>query len=187
MAKQKKNVVIYRLSSKTGDLLVFRQINKKTIILKNLQRSVKPSKKQIAHQQQFKQATIYAKMILTDPEICELYTEAAKERKGITAYNIAVADFFNAPNIESVDLSTYTGTTGDKIRVVATDDFAVKSVHVQISYADGSLIEEGEAVNTDKNLWIYTATTENKELTGNKIIVTAYDIPGNQDTKELSL
>ncbi|MDR0603005.1 MAG: hypothetical protein LBG80_01710, partial [Bacteroidales bacterium] len=71
--------------------------------------------------------------------------------------------------------------------IIATDDFAVKSVHVQITYVDGTLIEEGEAVNKVKNLWIYTATTNNRELTGNSIVITAYDLPGNLATEELNL
>jgi hypothetical protein len=86
---------------------------------------------------------------------------AAKERKGITAYNIIVDDFLNAPNIESVDLSTYMGATRNKFHIVATNDFAVKSAHVQISYANDFLIEKNEAV-TAKNLWVYTATADNK-------------------------
>jgi hypothetical protein len=187
MAKQKNNIITHGLSGKVGDLLIFRQKDGKTIVAKIPKKKVKPSKKQLAHQKRFQQATIYAQISATDEVRAKLYAEAAKKRAGLTAYNIAVADYLNAPNIKNVDLSTYTGTIGDKIYIVATDDFAVKSVHVRISYTDDSLIEEGEAVNTATNLWTYTATTNNKELTGNKIVVTAYDIPGNQDTEEVIL
>jgi hypothetical protein len=65
-----------------------------------------------------------------------------RKKKGIAAYNIAVDDFLNAPNIESVDSSTYMDTTRDKFHIVATNAFAVKSAHVQISYANDFLIEK---------------------------------------------
>lgn len=56
--------------------------------------------------------------------------------------NVAVADFFNAPNIQEIDVSAYTGQIGSVIRVRATDDFNVNDVFVHITNADGSLVEE---------------------------------------------
>jgi hypothetical protein len=86
-----------------------------------------------------------------------------------------------------VDFSAYTGAAGDEIRIIASDDFMVKSVYVQINDADGAPIEEGEAVNKAGSLWIYTATQNNNSLTGNKIVISASDLPGNITTEEKSL
>ena len=76
------------------------------------------------------------------------------------------------------------GVVGDPIRVNASDDFAVKSVTVGIVNAEGETVEEGEAVHQVGTLWIYTATTEVNDLAGNKIIVSAFDVPGNVTREE---
>ena len=89
-----------------------------------------------------------------------------------------VADYMHAPSIELVDISVYTGKVGDFIHVTATDDHAVKSVHVKIENGDGSLVEESDAVQqADPNQWRYTATVRNATLAGDKITVTATDTP----------
>jgi hypothetical protein len=187
MAKSKNNVVTYGLSGKVGDLLIFRQKDGKTIVAKVAEPSKTASDKQKETRKRFQQATIYAKAATVMPETKDLYVEAAKKKKGQTAYNVAVADFFNAPDINTVDVSDYAGEEGDTIRVIASDDFAVKSVQVQISNADGSLVEEGEATHSVGNLWIYTATQRNESLDGDRIVITASDLPGNSTTEERSL
>jgi hypothetical protein len=182
MAKSQNNVITHGLSGKIADLLIFRQRDGQTIVSKVPQQKSTASEKQVKHRKHFQQATIYAKIALSTPGIQELYAVEAKKQKGMTAYNVAVADFFNAPDIETVDLSAYTGIIGDEIRIVASDDFAVKSVRVQISNADGSLVEEGYAVNNIGNLWIYTATANNESLDGDRIAVSVSDMPGNIST-----
>jgi hypothetical protein len=187
MAKSQKNVVTYGLSGKIGDVLVFSQRNGRTIVSKIPQSPTNASAKQKGQRKRFQQATIYAKVALEDKPTKERYDAAAKKKKNLTAYNVAVADFFNAPDIHSVDLSAYTGAAGDTIRMIVSDDFAVKSVQVCILNADGSLVEEGFAVNSAGTIWIYTATQNNESLDGDKIIITASDLPGNRTTEEQSL
>lgn len=110
---------------------------------------------------------------------------AAAAKPGQSAYNVAVADFFRAPDIEEVDLTAYGGQVGDVIRIKATDDFKVQQVSVRIKNADASLIEEGQAVaDPDGRSWIYTATAVNESLTGDKITVTATDRPQNVSREE---
>ncbi|MDR1198508.1 MAG: hypothetical protein LBK94_05790 [Prevotellaceae bacterium] len=187
MAKSKNNVITYGLSGKIGDLLVFRQVDGKTIVSKIPEQPKTVSEKQKANRGRFQQAVIYAKIAIEAAETKDLYAEQAKKKKGITAYNIAVADFFNAPDIDTVDLSAYAGAAGDVIRIIVSDDFAVKSVHVKISNADGSLVEEGYAVRGAGNLWIYTAVQNNDSLDGDRILITASDLPGNTVSEERSL
>ncbi|MDR1879169.1 MAG: hypothetical protein LBQ64_06365 [Bacteroidales bacterium] len=182
MAKQKGNVVTYGLSGKIGDLLVFRQRDGKTIVSKIPKAPKTESENQKKHRKRFQQAVIYAKAATSTPEGKALYGAAKKCR---TPFNTAVSDFFNTPKIENIDLYAYTGTVGDKIRIMATDDFAVKSVHVQINNADGSLVEEGEAVpDVTGQLWTYTTTQNNDNLNGDKIVVSACDHPGNITKEE---
>jgi hypothetical protein len=187
MAKSKGNVITFGLSGKVGDLLVFRQRDGQTIVAKLAESPKKSSEKQKEHRKLFQRATIYAKAAVEDPQLKGLYDAAAKKKKGITAYNVAVADFCHAPDIETVDLSDYTGMTGDEIRIIASDDFAVKSVHVSIKDVDGSTVEEGYASHGLGNLWTYIATQNNECLDGDKIVITASDIPGNITVEEETL
>ena len=108
----------------------------------------------------------------------EAYDKSAK--KGQNGYNVAVADFFYAPDIHNVDVSDYTGQPGDIIRIQVTDNFMVKEVKVTITNADGSLVEEGNATpDAIGYQWMYTATTANNSLDGDKIEITVSDLPGN--------
>lgn len=185
MAKSTNNVLTYGLSGKVGDLLVFRQVDGKTIVSKVPEQPKTASEKQLAHRKRFQKAVIYAKAAVAAEETGELYKAAAK--KGKLPFNVAVADFLNAPDVQLIDLSGYAGNAGDKITMTITDDFAVQTVHVRISNADGSLVEEGAAVKSAGDVWIYTATQNNENLEGDKIVVTASDIPGNITQEEQQL
>lgn len=85
-----------------------------------------------------------------------------------------------APKIKEVDLNNYTGQPGSTIRIRAIDDFKVKSVSVTITNDDGSLVEKGNAAISSNGVdWIFTATANNANLSGDKIVIRASDIPGN--------
>jgi hypothetical protein len=187
MAKSKGNVITYGLSGKVGDLLIFRRRNGETIVAKLPEYNDNPSEEQKETRRRFKRATTYAKTALNDPQIREQYESAANKKKGITAYNVAIADFFNKPEIEEINLEGYSGVAGDEIRIIASDDFTVKSVHVEISNADGETVEKGYAVNTTGNLWIYVATQNNCDIEENKFVVSVSDMPGNITVEEVSL
>jgi hypothetical protein len=184
MAKSKNNVVTYGLSGKIGDLLVFRQRDGQTIVSKIPQQSGKASAKQKAQRKRFQQAVIYAKTAVDSSETGDLYKAAAK--KGKTPINVAVADFFNAPDIEHVDLSEYTGNAGDRIIVTASDDFMVKSVKIKI-INDSGVLEDGEAAQAAGLQWVYTATQENSSMESTKIVISVSDLPGNVTEEELIL
>jgi hypothetical protein len=188
MAKQTGNVVTYGLSGKIGDLLVFRRRGGKTIVSKVPESSKKPlTAKQIAHQQKFRQASLYAKGAVKEEGLVEVY-EAVAGKKKRTPFVVAVADFLNAPEIKNIDLSKYAGNTGDIIRIKVVDDVIVKSVHVSIVNLDGSIVEEGDAVaDASSHVWTYTATQENECLEGDKITVTISDLPENtvEETVEM--
>jgi hypothetical protein len=93
-----------------------------------------------------------------------------------------------APDIDSINLSGYTGRVGEKITIVATADFKVTSVTVNISNSDGILVEAGAAVLSSNGLyWVYTTTAVNASLAGDKITVEATDLPGNVTEKQTIL
>jgi hypothetical protein len=186
MAKSKNNVVTFGLSGKIGDLLIFSQRGGKTIVSKITQRVDNPSEKQKEQRRKFQQAVIYGRIALADPDAKAAYQASAP--KGQTAYNVAIADMFRAPDIETIDFSGYTGKAGDTVRIVVKDDFLVKEVRLSIVNDDGTLVEEGNAASDPSgHVWIYTATQTNANLSGDKITVTVSDLPGNQTQEEQTL
>ena len=60
------------------------------------------------------------------------------------------------------------------------DDFAVASVYVKIENSDGSIADEGYAEpGLFRTEWTFSASQDNPVLKGDKITVTASDLPGN--------
>jgi hypothetical protein len=142
-----------------------------------------PSEARKAVQRKFQRGIIYGKSAISDPATKALY--AAKATGGRSAFNVAIADYFNAPQIEAIKMENYSGVIGSTIAITATDDFAISSVHVKIENMDGSIVEEGEAVPGGSEMdWVYTATVTNENLDGDKITVTAFDMPGNASQQE---
>ena len=185
MAKSINNIVTEGLSGRIGKQIVFSQRNGETIVSKFPVRTKKPTAKQLA--QQFSNAITYGKKALQDNALKEAYTTEALKRKGVTAYNLAVADFLKAPVIETVDVSAYKGlASGEKIAIAVTDNFKVTSVKVAIVGSDESTVEQGEAT-LKEGKWIYSTTATNTSLSGDKVVVTATDRPGNKTVKETNL
>jgi hypothetical protein len=54
----------------------------------------------------------------------------------------------------------------------------VKTVRVKIARADGTMVEQGEAVQ-GQLYWEYSCTVNNASFSGCIITVIAYDLPGN--------
>ena len=178
MAKQSNNVVTHGLSGKIGDLLVFRQRTGKTVVSKVPQKRKSDTENQKEHRRKFQRAVLYAQSVLADPETGAAYNQAAK--RGLSGYNVAVADFFHAPDIQHIDVSGYTGQPSDTIRIQVTDNFLVREVKVSITNSDGTLVEEGAATpDAIGYTWTYTATQNNENLEGDRIEITASDLPGN--------
>ena len=145
----------------------------------NAEETKAPSASQKAQQERFIRASAYAKNALQDPSLKEDYTAEAKKRRNVSAYNMAMTDYLRAPKIAHIDHSGYTGSaTGEKIMIEAGDAFKVVAVKVRIEDHDATLVQ---------GKWVYTTTVTNPSLTGDKIIVTATDRPGNNSKKEESL
>ena len=188
MAKVKNNIVTQGLSGMLGGQLVFRQTSRGTEVSVAPQAPTgPPSAGQVAHQNRFQQAVIYARGQAQDPAVQVKYAEEAKTQH-LSVFNVILRDFMQAPNIADVDLSQYRGKVGDLIAIRATDDHAVRSVHVKIENSDGSLVEEGDAQQqADPNEWLYAATAKNASLAGDKITVSATDNPGHSVSKTRTL
>jgi hypothetical protein len=184
MAILGKNVVTTRLRGKVGDLLVFRRRGDKTYVStapEEKDRVLSPAQKE--HAKRFQEAIIYGKGAIADPALKDAYKQEAVGNQ--TAFNVAVADFLHAPQIDEVDVSKYAGKIGNSIRIRATDDFKVAQVSIAIYNSDNTLVEEGLALQQGNQLdWIYTITVDNGDLQGDKIVIKATDLPGNLTQSE---
>ena len=190
MAKVKLNPVLEQIHGKIGDL-VFKYYGDEMIVGRKPDRTgILPTEAQLEHQERFRQAVLYGRLVMADPVKKADYGKAAKI-KGKPLFSLTVADFFNAPIVDEVDLSNYSGAAGDPIVVRAHDDFKVSSLLVVISDINGGEIESGQAEETPLNggRWVYTAT--NIVAQGNivRIAVTVSDQPGGigEATAEKSL
>ena len=189
MAKIIDNLVTEGLSGKLGKRLVFRKGKGGNTIL-----STRPvfsadrqfNVSQLAQQEAFKQAIVYAKVAKNQPLYITLAKGTAK-----TAYNIAVEDWFGEPQVLSIDITGWTGQIGQEIRVRAQDNIKVSSVHVVIRADNNTTtpLEEGDAVpsEVDGLLWIYTTKTVIAQTPATHLDAYAYDLAGNFGASALEL
>jgi hypothetical protein len=186
MAKSKDNVVMHGASGIIGDLLLFSQRYGKTIIGKIPKRGGDPSPDQQAARERFLAAIRFAKRAMADPEIKKLYEPRAEGDN--KPFNLAVADFLKPPVVADIIVDTYTGAVGSLLQLLVTDDTVVKTVEVTITAANGTLLEQGVALQDQAEpnspIWIYTATALNNPVAGSKVTVVAKDLPGNTVTSE---
>jgi hypothetical protein len=186
MAVSKKNIIIEGLSGKIGNLVFRRRKTdgKVFVAVPPSPHRTAPTGEKKRMNDKFKRAVLYGKSVIANPATKALYAQSISG--GQTAFNLAVADFLNAPVIEEIDVSSYTGKAGSVIRIKATDNFKVASVLVKIADADGTQIEVGEAVmdKGDELYWHYIAAEDNNRVVGSRVIVTASDMPRNETVQE---
>jgi hypothetical protein len=180
MAKLELNALMNALHGTVGDLVLVRE--GENIYVRRRSESTPPrTQSQVAHNSRFALASRWARMILADPAVKADYQRRC--RGHLTAHNLALSDFMHGPVIQSLGLDGYGGKPGDVIRVVATDDFRVVRVPVQIRTLDGEVLEQGEAERTEtESDWLYHSQAAIPAATTVLIEVTALDLPGNQRT-----
>ena len=162
-----------------GGSLVFRQRGDQTIVATAPVRDGEISPAQAATRSRFLLGVQYAKGQLQDPATRAAY-KAVVNGRITSAYTAAMRDFLQAPEVQAVDASNYTGAIGSELRITAFDDFEVVAVTVRIERSTGTLVETGSAVRqANGTLWLYTATATNGTPAGSRVIVTATDRPGN--------
>jgi len=187
MSQVKDNAIITGLSGKLGEQIVLRHWNGATFLSKAPVKNHSLLKKEMYEKNRllFKEAVGYAKNAIKDPGMKQDYQSKCSVRQN--AFTRAVQDFLNAPHIGEIELSNYTGDTGSFIRIYATDDFRVKEVRVQIEDKQGKRIEAGFADREgDTDWWRYFISVQNPFPEGCKVIVSAYDLPGNEAVKEIT-
>jgi hypothetical protein len=145
-----------------------------------------PAGVQLETQNRFKLAAAFAREMMANPALREAYRRTALASGQRSAYLAAVTDYFNPPEILGLGLEDYHGAVGDKIRVRVDIREEVRSAHVVLKQADGTVLESGPAVFVDAT-WVYTATTNRPAGQPVTIVATAKDRPGNVGTLSLTL
>jgi len=188
MSIVKDNIVTRGLSGKLGKQIVFRQWSGATFLAKApvMSSSFLNNEVIVKNKLRFKAATGYAKRVMNDPALKQVYKSRCKARQN--AYAKAIQDFYGAPEIEEIDLSNYTGEANSFIRVYATENFRVDQVRVMIENEQNQEVESGFATqeeNTD--WWKFIVSGTHILSSGGKVVVTASDLPGNETTKEANI
>ena len=187
MSNSTDNVLTKTYRGKFGKQLVFRNRDEMSIIAKPPKKSLKPAAdSQLAVRRKFKMASRWAKKALLDPDTLAAYKAMASGMK--TPYVLAVTNYLRPPEIREIIVSEYSGEVGDKINVVAFDDFDVTGVKVKITDASGTLIEQGPCQeDLSADCWVYTATEAVTSLSGVVIRAEATDIPCHTGSLEITL
>ena len=180
MASVKLNPAIESIRGKVGNL-VFKSFEGREIVAQMPDFTGRVfTDAQKAAQERFRKAAGYGETVMADEQAKTLYEQVAKSRKQ-PLFSLIMQDFLNDPHVDEVDLSGYKGQTGEKIFVLASDDFEVAAVHVAISRESGEPIEAGAAVKTaaDPGRWMYTTTSSAPPGAPVKIQVSVTDRPGH--------
>ena len=92
MAKVKLNPVIMQVRGQIGDLVFKRYEGRVILGRKNDLSEVEPNEAQLGHQERFRQAALYGKLVMADPAQKADYQAAAKAL-GKPVFSLTVADF----------------------------------------------------------------------------------------------
>jgi hypothetical protein len=160
---------------------VYKRSKGKTIVGKRPERTKAPSEAELSRRERFKEAAAYGVSVKEDPALLEFYGPIAEQRE-ITVYSLAVGDFLGVPSFKPLNLSKYEGKIGDIITIRAKDDIGLADVELSIVSQEGTLIEQGKAVEKGARtgIWIYTATAPVAPGTDIFIEVHGVDHAGNE-------
>ena len=137
----------------------------------------KPTKKQLEARYKMKVAAAYAKGILQDPELVAYYK--SKAGPGQNAYNMAVKDAYNSPEVQNIRFEDTT------VVVTAKDEFRVAEVEIRVFDAAGQMQERGKAVLGRNGVDWYYKTAGLPP--GGIVKVEVVDLPGNGTLREMKL
>lgn len=174
MTKVFYNGSILGFSGRIGNL-IFRQVPNGTTVVsiappkmtrkQKKKFKLKRSASQQAHESRFQQASAFAKRAA---KVEPVYAELAAATPMKTAYNFALSDWFHAPVVHRIERK------GGRLLVEASDNVMVTKVPVTLLDEGGGVLETGEAVRGEGNLWEFASSTE-----GRTIMAEAWDLPGN--------
>ena len=170
-----------------GHQMLLRSRRKNTVMtIEPVKNSKTCTENQEKIRERFRTGASWAKDILKNPDLYELYL--AKARDGKTPYTVALTDYLRPPKILLIDTANYSGAEGDEVIVSAVDDVKVMQVEVAITGANGVQVEKGVCTRSQfGNFWTYVATAVVETTAGLTITAWATDIPGNKAAAHITL
>lgn len=179
MGKIGKNAVTNGFRGAIGEDLVLRQLGKQTIFSRRAVVKNPKTKHQVANQNRFAEASLFAVSELTKPDASYTYEVMAKFQGLKTAQHAAISDFLTNPEIAGVNLKKYNGRAGDVMGITPKLLCKVTGIDVRVFRRDGTLVEEGQAVRDGLN-WKYIATVPNPDASTSFIELLAFDRLGKK-------
>lgn len=187
MAKTPVNSGLEQVRGRVG-AWVYRLLEGETIIAPRPRRITddNPTEGQKTVRERFRRGAAYARAIFADPVRKADYLRLAG-RRGVPPsrlFGFIVQDYARPPEITAVDVADYRRAGGGAVRVYAADDGEVELVTVAIKAADGTVLEEGDAVAVDA-FWRFpnaVAAPAGEPVT---IEATAIDRAGNRTVKSV--
>jgi hypothetical protein len=188
MAKTVLNPAIQVISGDISGFVYRHRADGSVIIAKAPVRSAdyEPTPAQEAQMQKFKEASARYTRLMQ-----EAGTKAAYERilaeaaPGTQMRPMVMGDIMSTPKIDTLDLSTYQGRTGDTIRVLAEDNVGVARLELTIWDQTASAVLETASYQLDDRVrgeteWVYTATVDAPVDHAVEVQVAACDLAGNK-------
>jgi hypothetical protein len=187
MAKTPVNSGLEQVRGRIGGW-VYRLLEGETIIATRPRRATedRPSDEQKAVRERFRRAATYARSIYADPVRKAAYLELAA-RRGVPAsrlFGFIVGDYARPPEVTTLDVTDYRRAGGGAVRVYATDDGEVELVSVAVKAADGTVLEEGDAVAVDA-FWRFSNAVAVPAGAPVTVEATAIDRAGNRTVKSV--
>jgi len=183
MAKNTENIITRGLSGKFANVC----FQKNGVIRKLPDRSnFRWTPLQAKHHEHFESAKEYARHVVADAEKTAYYTPLLKKWKkrcrlqNVGIYQLAICDFSHPPEILRVEFKGRPGKPESRIAVFAHDNFQVTGVHVSLFMADGTCIEEGEAMESKLEItYNYPIQHPDQFKPGSVARIRVWDVPGN--------
>jgi hypothetical protein len=145
-----KNSLMQGISGALGTLL-FRNVQGRIIVSArpsalSRSRKLRQSPVQKLNRDRFREASRYAKQMMSDPAMSEHYWQIARKLKLPNGYTAAIADYMRKTKVESVNTKRSLGKAGGRILITARKkDFPIAKINVTLTTKEGKEIEKGRA------------------------------------------
>jgi hypothetical protein len=170
MATLRSNPLINGFSGMLGNAIVFRNLRGKTVVAQRPAPPKKQSEQQKANRTKFKEATEWARQVLTDPQRKEYYQKKAKKLNLPNAYTAAITDYMRSPVMDKFE---HHGITTISIR---KKGFSLKKVEVKCANSESKIQPAKIVSKNGSEDWMIQFTSMLKD----KIIIEITDDTGRQ-------
>lgn len=126
----------------------------------------------------FREAVAYGNAQKRDPAGVAYYMPFRQAGKFSSVYSLALADYTQPPEVQSIEPAGYSGQAGWLLRVQAHDPYGVVRVQIQVLNGAQQVLEEGEAV-LNEEWWEYATRQAYARGVAQQVRALAYDRPGN--------